>query len=177
MTFAEQTRRPVELWTDGSGGVTGTPGGWAYVLRTRTREGWAEREGAGSEESTTSNRMEITAVLEGLRALKSPCAVRVLSDSQYVVNTFAKGWIGRWKAKGWRKVKNADLWKAVLVAGSMHRLDFVWVRGHNGTALNERCDELAGAQRAIVVARRERYPSLEGVVIPEFECRFDEATF
>lgn len=159
MSFADQVvRTPVELWTDGSGSVAGTPGGWAYVLRMRVRDGWAEREGAGGELSTTSNRMEINAVLEGLRALTRPCAVTVFSDSQYVVNTFAKGWIHRWKAKGWRKVKNDDLWKEVLGAGAMHRLDFRWVRGHNGTALNERCDELAGAQRAAMIAKMEAMP-------------------
>ncbi|MEJ7787214.1 MAG: ribonuclease H [Solirubrobacteraceae bacterium] len=138
----------VELWTDGSGTVMGQPGGWACVLRQKRDGEWVEREISGAAESTTNNRMELTALMEGLRALRRPCNVVVYTDSEYVANPFIKGWLPIWKARNWSKVKNSDLWKEILRRSVTHRLELSWVKGHSGVDLNERCDKLAGQERA-----------------------------
>ncbi len=126
----------------------GEPGGWAYILRMKRGEEWTERVGSGGADSTTNNRMELTALLQGLRALKGPCQVVVYTDSEYVANPFIKGWLPRWKARSWSKVKNSDIWKDILRVAAIHRLEFQWVRGHSGVEHNERCDKLAGEERA-----------------------------
>ncbi len=97
---------------------------------------------------TTNNRMELMAVIVALEALNRPCEVEVHSDSQYVVNAFNKHWIDGWKKRGWKTankqpVKNRDLWERLLAAKSKHKVEFIWVKGHAGHELNERCDELA----------------------------------
>lgn len=98
--------------------------------------------------NTTNNRMELLAVIAGLEALKRPCKVRIISDSQYVVNAIEKGWLRGWQAKGWRKadksqVLNQDLWKRLIPMLAKHEVTFEWTRGHSGNVENERCDVLA----------------------------------
>ena len=120
------------------------PGGWCAILEYQGREKMI----SGGEESTTNNRMELMAVIVALEALNRPCEVEVHSDSQYVVNAFNKHWIDGWKKRGWKTankqpVKNRDLWERLLAARSKHKVEFIWVKGHAGHELNERCDELA----------------------------------
>ena len=145
----EMTRPRVEIFTDGA--CSGNPGagGWGAVLRYNGRE----KELSGGEKETTNNRMELTAVIEALSALKRPCAVTLTTDSQYVVNAVEKRWVYAWKAKGWRKADNkpalnADLWEKLLTLLETHSVSFVWIRGHNGHPENERCDALAVAETA-----------------------------
>jgi len=136
----------VELFTDGACTGNPGPGGWCAILRfNRT-----EREMAGYQKLTTNNQMEMTAVIEGLRALKEPCHVTVYTDSQYVHKGFTQ-WISQWKRNGWRTsgkepVKNRELWQALDELAGKHHLEWVWVRGHAGHPENERCDELARNQ-------------------------------
>lgn len=139
----------VDLWTDGSGTSQGNPGGWAYVLRTvhPTTGEVFEREGCGASNDTTNNRMEMTALLEGLRALKRPSIVVVHTDSEYVMKPWTMGWIAKWENRGWVKVKNVDLWLALKTEVERHMVTFEWVKGHSGVNLNERCDKLAGGER------------------------------
>ena len=136
----------VELWTDGACSGNPGPGGWGAVLRM----GDHERELSGGEAVTTNNRMEMTAVIEGLRALKRPCAVVIHVDSSYVMDAFDKGWLVRWQQRGWVKrdkkpVLNRDLWEMLLAEVGRHRVSWVKVKGHSGNALNDRVDELAVA--------------------------------
>lgn len=148
----------VELWTDGSGNVTGEPGGWAYVLRAEKAGQWHERCDSGPATATTNNRMEIMGVIMGLRALKRATRVDLYSDSEYVVNAIKKGWIAGWKEKGWpRRIKNTDLWKVLDELLAVHEVRAYWIRGHAGTPLNERCDVMAGEQRAIAVAAPDHF--------------------
>jgi ribonuclease HI len=139
----------VELYTDGACSGNPGPGGWAFVLKHPASG--KEREGSGGERETTNNRMELTAVIEGLRALTRPSGVAIYSDSQYVLNGLEK-WIHGWKKKGWktaskRPVKNVDLWKELDALRNEHRVTFHWVRGHAGHPENERVDALAVEQR------------------------------
>jgi ribonuclease HI len=144
----------VTLVPDGAVSGNPGPGGWAVILQSNGHE----RELHGSEPSTTNNRMELTALLEGLRALKKPCRVRVLCDSAYVVRAHTDGWLQRWQRNGWRKadkkpVENRDLWEALLVAEEPHELHFELVKGHAGHELNERADALAVQARLDLVAQ------------------------
>ncbi len=136
--------KTVDIYTDGA--CKGNPGagGWSAILVF----GGKEKELFGGEAVTTNNRMELTAAIEGLKALKEPCKVKLYSDSQYLVNAINKGWLENWKKKGWRKadksaVLNDDLWKTLDGLLSTHEVEFIWVRGHDGHIYNERCDELA----------------------------------
>ena len=136
--------KKINLYTDGA--CKGNPGagGWAAILEYEGRE----KELFGGDKSTTNNRMELIAAIEGLKALKEPCSVTLYSDSQYLVNAINKGWLESWQAKGWKKadkskVLNDDLWKELVALLDTHTVDFVWVRGHDGHAYNERCDALA----------------------------------
>ena len=135
----------VEIFTDGACKGNPGPGGWGAILRYGT----SEKEISGGAADTTNNKMELTAVIEALRCLKEPCAVTVISDSTYVCNSINKGWINNWKAKNWVKngkpVPNSDLWKQLLELLAIHKVKFVWVRGHDGHPENERCDRLAVA--------------------------------
>lgn len=143
----------IDLWTDGSGTSRGNPGGWAFVLETVTPDGEPVRkEGSGWVLDSTNNRMEMTALLMGLRALRAPAFVIVHSDSEYLIKPFTEGWIHRWERKLWVKVKNADLWQELLTEYRRHIVSFEWVRGHDGVELNERCDKLAGAARREALA-------------------------
>ena len=135
----------VEIFTDGACRGNPGPGGWAALIRMGARE----RELSGGEPLTTNNRMELLAAIEGLKALKRPCRVRLTTDSNYVRDGITK-WIHGWLRNGWRTadkkpVKNADLWQALLEAAEPHRIEWHWVKGHSGHAENDRVDELACA--------------------------------
>lgn len=134
------TIRPkVRLVTDGACSGNPGPGGWACLLSLSDHR----KELSGGESSTTNNRMELTALLQGLLALKKPCQVHVVSDSKYVIDAFEQGWLANWQAKGWKKVKNVDLWQAIVQAAKPHELTFEWVQGHAGHPENESADKLA----------------------------------
>ena len=136
----------VYIYTDGA--CRGNPGrgGWGAVLVYEGRE----KELSGGEAMTTNNRMELSAVIAALSALKEPCKVTLTTDSQYVVNAIEKGWLDSWRNNKWRKsdksaVLNVDLWEQLVALLERHRVSFVWVKGHNGHHYNERCDALATA--------------------------------
>ena len=130
--------KQVTIFSDGSSLGNPGPGGWGTILRYGNRE----KELSGGEPMTTNNRMELRAVIEGLKALKEPCDVTIYSDSSYVVKAINE-WLKDWVKRDFKKVKNPDLWREYLEAAKPHRVKAVWVRGHNGHAENERCDELA----------------------------------
>lgn len=136
--------KQVTLYTDGACTGNPGPGGYGVILQF----GKHRRELSGGYAHTTNNRMEMMAVIAGLQALKEPCRVRVVTDSEYVVNAMEKGWARSWRARGWRRrtgepALNADLWQQVLDLCERHQVSFQWVRGHAGHAENERCDRLA----------------------------------
>jgi len=138
--------KKVYLYTDGACSGNPGPGGWGAVLKY----GNQEKELSGGEPETTNNRMELTAVIEGLSALKEPCEVELCSDSTYVIDSIQKKWVYNWQRKGWRKSDNSpalnvDLWQRLLPLLETHKVSFVWVRGHTGHPENERCDQLAVA--------------------------------
>jgi len=142
----------LELWTDGACSGNPGPGGWAAILVARDAGGAITKqvELSGGDPATTNNRMELQAVIEGLRALQRPSAVRVHIDSSYVMDAIVKRWIVGWQARGWKTsakqpVKNQELWEALLSAIEPHTVTWTKVRGHAGVELNERCDELAVA--------------------------------
>ena len=141
----------VQLFTDGACSGNPGPGGWAYILKHPASG--TEREASGGEARTTNNRMELTAVIEGLQAIKRPSAVEIVSDSQYVVKGLTE-WIEGWKRNGWTRggkgrprepVMNADLWQRLEELRRIHDVRLQWVRGHNEHPENERCDRLAVA--------------------------------
>lgn len=137
----------VVLYTDGGCSGNPGPGGWAYILK-HPKSG-KEMEKSGAERETTNNRMEMTAVIEGLRALKKPSDVEIVTDSQYVGQGLTE-WMPKWKSRGWKlpgnkPVKNLDLWQELDRLVTMHRIRFTHVRGHSGHPENERCDEMAVA--------------------------------
>ena len=139
-------KKAVEIYTDGA--CSGNPGmgGWAAVLLYQGHK----KEISGAQANTTNNRMELTAIIEGLKMLKEPCTVTVYSDSAYSVEPFLKNWISGWIARGWRtaskdEVKNVDLWQELLSLKEIHDVAFVKVKGHADNELNNRCDELARA--------------------------------
>lgn len=141
----------VVVYTDGSSRGNPGPGGYGAVLQFIDAEGQLhERELSAGYARTTNNRMELMGVIAALEALKRPCEVELHCDSQYVCNAFNQHWIESWIAKGWKSagkkpVKNPDLWQRLLRAKEPHKVEFVWVKGHAGEELNERCDELAVA--------------------------------
>lgn len=134
----------VDIYTDGA--CRGNPGkgGWGAILVY----GKTEKELSGGERSTTNNRMELTAAIKALSALKEKCEITLYSDSKYMIDAIEKGWAKSWKAKGWKKADkspalNPDLWDKLLKLIELHDITFVWVKGHAGHAYNERCDKLA----------------------------------
>ena len=143
------TRAPeVHLFTDGACSGNPGPGGWAFVLRhvpTKT-----EKEVSGAEQHTTNNRMELTAVIRGLQALKRPCRVEVFTDSEYVRKGLTE-WMAKWKVNDWQRregktfkpVKNVELWQALDQLIQEHDVTYTHVKGHSGHPENERCDQLA----------------------------------
>jgi len=134
----------VEIFTDGA--CSGNPGkgGWAAILRYGNKE----KELVGGDRQTTNNRMELTAVIQGLSALKEPCEVLLTSDSKYVIDAITKEWVYGWQRNNWRKADkkpalNVDLWEQLLPLLEKHHVTFNWVKGHDGHPENERCDKLA----------------------------------
>lgn len=131
--------KEVKIYTDGACSYNPGPGGWAAILFYKNHR----KEISGGEKETTNNRMELKAVIEGLKALKEPCQVKVYSDSAYVVNCFHQKWYEKWEKNGFKK--NPDLWKELLVLVRKHHVEFVKVKGHSDDVWNNRCDELARA--------------------------------
>lgn len=139
-------KKQVEIFTDGACSGNPGPGGWGAVLRY----GNIEKELSGGERETTNNRMELTAAIMALRALKEPCNVTLTTDSKYLADGIGKGWAESWRKNGWRKADkkpalNTDLWEELLELFEKHSVTIVWVKGHNGHPENERCDALAVA--------------------------------
>ena len=138
-----ETTPKVEIFTDGACSGNPGPGGWGALLRTNG----VEKELSGGESPTTNNRMELMAAIKGLEALTRPSQVKLYTDSQYVqkgISEWMPGWIKRgWKTSDNKPVKNADLWQQLSAARTPHKVEFIWVRGHNGHAENERVDRLA----------------------------------
>jgi ribonuclease HI len=136
--------KQVTIFTDGACKNNPGPGGYGTILTFDSNR----KELSAGFRKTTNNRMEILAAIVGLESLKEPCQVRLVSDSQYLVNAIEKGWARRWQAKGWmrnpkEKAVNPDLWERLLALCKVHKVSFEWVRGHAGHPENERCDELA----------------------------------
>lgn len=137
-------KKKVEIYTDGA--CSGNPGvgGWGVVMLYKNHR----KEVSGAEPQTTNNRMELTAIIQGLKLLKEPCIVTIYSDSAYSVEPFLQGWINGWVMRGWRtaskdEVKNVDLWKELLSLMQIHEVSYVKVKGHADNELNNRCDTLA----------------------------------
>ena len=135
----------VDIFTDGACKGNPGPGGWGVLLRM----GQHEKELSGGEPHTTNNRMEMTAVIRGLRALIEPCEVTLHSDSRYVIDGMTK-WVHGWQKKGWvnsskKPVRNEDLWHELIAATARHKITWEWVKGHDGHVENERVDRIASA--------------------------------
>ena len=146
--------KTVTVYTDGACSGNPGPGGWGAILRCNG----AEKTLSGGAKLTTNNRMELTGVIEALRALKEPCAVELYSDSKYVVDALEKGWARSWQKKGWIKsdkkpALNPELWETLLELTETHNVRCHWVKGHAENEYNNRCDALA-------VEQRDRYGSL-----------------
>lgn len=131
--------KEVTIYTDGACSHNPGPGGWAAVLFYRGHK----KEISGGEHETTNNRMELTAVIEALKALKMPCRVKIYSDSAYVVNCFQQKWYLKWEREGFKK--NPDLWKELLALVRKHEVEFIKVKGHSDNKWNNHCDQLARA--------------------------------
>lgn len=136
--------KTVTLYTDGACSGNPGPGGWGAILIYNGHE----KELSGGEKRTTNNRMELTAVIRGLEALKVPCIVELYSDSKYVIDALEKGWAVGWRKRGWVKsdkkpALNPDLWERLLKLCEVHELHYHWVKGHADNPYNNRCDELA----------------------------------
>lgn len=136
--------KEVNLYTDGACSGNPGPGGWCAILEYKG----VEKVLSGGERETTNNRMELTAVIRGLRALKEHCIVDLYSDSKYVIDGLEKGWAARWKVNGWIKADkkqalNADLWDELVDLAAFHGLRYHWIKGHADNPYNNRCDEIA----------------------------------
>lgn len=160
--------KQVTLISDGACVGNPGPGGWAYILRY----GKHSVECYGGDSDTTNNRMELKATIEGLKALKEPCEVLLISDSQYLLNGI-QSWRFKWRVHGWmrkpkkgqeRPVLNADLWRELDALAEKHKIRGQWVKGHSGHLDNERCDRLAQAQ----ADKFTDLPCWTGVVAPPF---------
>ena len=141
------TMKTVTIYTDGACSGNPGPGGWGAILSY----GVHEKELSGGEASTTNNRMELTAVITALAALKEPCVVELYSDSKYVIDALEKGWVWGWKKRGWIKsdrkpALNVDLWEQLLPLVQRHEMHYHWVKGHAENEKNNRCDQLAVAE-------------------------------
>ena len=137
--------KKVNIYTDGACRGNPGPGGWGAVLVY----GKYEKELSGGERETTNNRMELLGAISALEALKEPCEVILTSDSKYLTDAFLQGWVDSWRERGWRRgkeeLKNPDLWERLYNLTKIHKIEFVWVKGHAGHEYNERCDRLATA--------------------------------
>ncbi len=136
--MSKNSRKQVTLYSDGSSLGNPGPGGYGGILEFNGYE----KEFCGGEAHTTNNRMELRGVIEGLKFMKEPCDITVISDSSYVINAI-NTWLEGWVKKNFKKVKNVDLWKEYLEVSKEHNITGVWVRGHDGHEQNERCDKLA----------------------------------
>ena len=139
--------KEVTIYTDGACSGNPGPGGWGAVLMY----GEHRKEISGGDAHTTNNRMELTAVIEGLKKLKEPCIVELYSDSKYVIDALSKGWAWGWKKKGWVKsdkkpALNPDLWDVLLALVQTHEVHYHWVKGHADNVYNNRCDAMAVAE-------------------------------
>ncbi len=139
--------KKIEMFTDGACSGNPGPGGWGTILRYKG----VEKELSGGEHETTNNRMELTAVISGLKALTEPCEVDLFTDSKYVCDSVEKGWVYSWKKNNWRKADkkpalNVDLWEEMLILLDKHKVTFHWLKGHAGHPENERCDAMAVLQ-------------------------------
>jgi ribonuclease HI len=139
--------KTVTLYTDGACSGNPGPGGWGAILEYNGHE----KELSGGEENTTNNRMELTAVIQGLKALKEPCIVELYSDSKYVIDGLSKGWAASWRKNGWKKADkkpalNPDLWGELLDLVEKHQVNYHWVKGHAENPKNNRCDQMAVEQ-------------------------------
>ena len=146
--------KTVTIYTDGACSGNPGPGGWGAILIYNG----VEKELSGGEANTTNNRMELTAVIQALQALREPCTVELWSDSKYVIDGLEKGWAASWQKKGWIKsdkkpALNPDLWSVLLNLSQQHELHYHWVKGHADNEYNNRCDQLA-------VEQREHYAAL-----------------
>lgn len=140
--------KTVTIYTDGACSGNPGPGGWGAILSYNGRE----KELSGGERQTTNNRMELTAVISALEALREPCAVELYSDSKYVIDALSKGWAESWRKKNWIKsdkkpALNPDLWERLLGLTAVHTMRYHWVKGHADNEYNNRCDALAVAER------------------------------
>ena len=139
--------KKVCIYTDGACSGNPGPGGWAAILTY----GENERELSGGEKETTNNRMELSAVIAALGALKQPCEVELWTDSQYIEKAINEGWLAGWKRRGWKRkggeLKNIELWQEHDRLLARHKVNFNWLKGHDGHEYNERCDALAVAER------------------------------
>lgn len=141
--------KKVEIFTDGACSGNPGPGGWGAILRFNSKE----KEISGGEKKTTNNRMELTAVIESLTALKEPCQVTLTTDSKYVCDAINQKWVYSWRDNNWKKkdkkpALNVDLWEKLLPLLETHNVEFCWVKGHNDHPENERCDKLAVGEYA-----------------------------
>jgi len=138
--------KKIYLYSDGSSLGNPGPGGWGTILKYKNNT----KELSGGHKSTTNNQMELTGVIKGLKALKEPCEVEIISDSKYVVqgiNEWLDNWIkNNWKTSTKKPVKNLDLWQEYVTISKPHKITAVWVKGHNGHIENERCDQLAKSE-------------------------------
>lgn len=138
--------KEVTLYTDGACSGNPGPGGWGAILIYKDYK----KEMSGGDVETTNNKMELTAAIEGLSALKEPCRVKLYSDSKYLIDGITKDWARSWRQKGWKKsdgkpALNVDLWEKILELDEYHEIEYIWVKGHAGNPYNERCDRLAVA--------------------------------
>jgi ribonuclease HI len=145
--FIGADMKQVTIYTDGACSGNPGPGGWGAILQYKD----VSRELSGGEALTTNNRMELLGVIQALTALKEPCIVDLFTDSRYIVDAINKGWLKSWKAKGWKRkdgaLKNPDLWQEIDRLFGVHTVTMHWVKGHADNAFNNRCDELAVAER------------------------------
>jgi len=140
--------KEIEIYTDGACSGNPGPGGWGAILMYKG----VEKELSGGERETTNNRMELSAVIEALKALKEPCRVQLYSDSKYVIDALSKGWARSWQKRNWIKsdkkpALNIDLWEELLGLCDVHEVNCHWVKGHADNKYNSRCDEMAVAER------------------------------
>lgn len=136
--------KTVSLYTDGACSGNPGPGGWGAILIYKDNE----KVMSGGEKNTTNNKMELTAAIEGLSALKEKCLVKLYSDSKYLIDGMTKGWARSWREKNWKKsdgktALNIELWEKLLNFDEFHEIEYIWVKGHAGNPFNERCDRLA----------------------------------
>lgn len=139
--------KKVCIYTDGACSGNPGPGGWAAILRYNGHE----KELSGGERETTNNRMELMAVISALTALKESCEVELWTDSRYIEKAINEGWLAGWKRRGWKRkggeLKNIELWQELDSLLARHKVNFNWLKGHDGHEFNERCDALAVAER------------------------------